>query len=106
MTQDNPAIYPNVPLDSGHRLDLLTFAKYAGGIAGRPQGQDWADWNTPASRGWVAQGVGQDDAGGIAPWDGSEENNRRETPVGHEVLDDPSSERVPDNHGRNAGEAS
>ena len=55
VTQDNPALYPNVPLSSGHRLDLLTYTKYAGAIPERPAGQDWSDWDTPASRAWTAQ---------------------------------------------------
>jgi hypothetical protein len=59
VTQDNPALYPNVPLSSGHRLDLLTFAKNAGAIPDRPASAAWADWDTIASRGWTAQIVWQ-----------------------------------------------
>jgi hypothetical protein len=55
VTQDNPTLYPNVPLGSGHRPDLLTYTKYAGAIPDRPSGQAWADWNSPASRGWTAR---------------------------------------------------
>ena len=44
-----------MPLSSGHRLDLLTFIKYAGALPDHPQGQGWADWSSPASRGWTAQ---------------------------------------------------
>jgi len=55
VTQDDPTVYPNVPLGSGHRLDLLTFARNAGAIPDRPSGQAWADWDTTASRGWTAQ---------------------------------------------------
>ncbi len=55
VTQDDPRVYPNVPLSSGHRLDLLTFAKYAGALPDRPSGAAWADWATPASRGWTAR---------------------------------------------------
>ena len=55
VTRDDPTIYPNVPLASGHRLDLLTYTKYAGALPARPTGQDWADWDKPASRGWSAR---------------------------------------------------
>jgi hypothetical protein len=55
VTQDDPTLYPNVPLGSGHRLDLLTYTKYAGAIPDRPANQDWGDWATAASRGWTAQ---------------------------------------------------
>ncbi len=59
VTQDNPALYPNVPLSSGHRLDLLTFVQNAGAIPDRPASAVWADWDTSASRGWTAQIVWQ-----------------------------------------------
>jgi CSLREA domain-containing protein len=57
-TQDDPSIYPNVPADSGHRLDLITYVnntQATGGIPDRPADQDWTDWNTPASRGWFVE---------------------------------------------------
>jgi uncharacterized protein len=53
-TADNPAIYPNVTEESGHRLDLVTFVKYAGAVPDRPAGQRWADWTAPALRSWYA----------------------------------------------------
>lgn len=59
VTVDNPALYPNVPLSSGHRLDLLTFVQYAGAIPDRPSNQTWADWETSASRGWMARVIWQ-----------------------------------------------
>jgi hypothetical protein len=48
-----------VPADSGHRLDVLTFAQYAGVIPGTSGKSDpWNDPNTgyasQASRAWVA----------------------------------------------------
>lgn len=55
LTTDNAAIYPNVSLDSGHRLDLRTYVRNAGALPNRPTGQPWADWTAPASRGWFAQ---------------------------------------------------
>ena len=59
VTQDDPTLYPNVPLSSGHRLDLLTYTKYAGALPDRASGQAWDDWNQPASRGWTAQALWQ-----------------------------------------------
>ena len=53
--EDDGTLYPNVTAASGHRYDLLTFVKYAGAIPERPATQAWADWQTPASRGWTAQ---------------------------------------------------
>jgi uncharacterized repeat protein (TIGR02543 family) len=55
VTSDDPTIYPNVPLSSGNRLDLITFVRHAGAIPDRPVNQPWADWDTPASRGWFAR---------------------------------------------------
>ncbi len=39
VTVDDPTPYPNVPLASGHRLDLLTYTKYAGALPDRALGQ-------------------------------------------------------------------
>jgi hypothetical protein len=55
VTVDDPSLYPNVPLSSGNRLDLLTFVKYAGPLPDRPASAPWADWDTAASRGWTAR---------------------------------------------------
>jgi hypothetical protein len=55
VTTDNPAIYPNVPLSSGHRLDLLTYVQHAGALPNRPTNQPWADWADPSTRAWFAQ---------------------------------------------------
>jgi hypothetical protein len=56
-TSDDPAIYPNVPASSGHRLDLVTFVHNAGPIPDRPtaNGAPWTDWDGAASRGWFAR---------------------------------------------------
>lgn len=56
-TADDPTIYPNVPVASGHRLDLVTFVRNAGAVPDRPAtgGASWADWDGPASRGWFAR---------------------------------------------------
>ena len=53
-TTDDASIYPNVSVDSGHRLDLVTFVRYAGAIPNRPVNQNWADWTNSAPRGWYA----------------------------------------------------
>ncbi len=55
VTVDNPALYPNVTLASGHRLDLLTYVSNAGAIPDRPTASAWADWEAPATRAWFAQ---------------------------------------------------
>ncbi|MGN6698057.1 MAG: InlB B-repeat-containing protein [Thermomicrobiales bacterium] len=57
--QDDPNVYPGVPADSGHRLDVLTYAQYAGVIPGTTGKSDpWNDpntgWSAQASRSWVA----------------------------------------------------
>jgi len=56
-TVDDGTIYPNVPVSSGHRLDLLTFVHNAGAVPDRPTNGAaiWGDWDTPASRGWFAR---------------------------------------------------
>ena len=51
---DDTSVYPNVPADSGHRLDLVTFVRNAGAIPNRPTNRNWTDWNDAASRGWYA----------------------------------------------------
>ncbi len=53
---DDPAIYPNIPAASGHRLDLVTYVRNAGPIADRPSADraPWTDWDGPASRAWFA----------------------------------------------------
>ena len=46
---------PECPTRLADRLDLVTFAQNAGPIPGRPAAEPWADWDTPASRGWTAR---------------------------------------------------
>lgn len=53
-TADDPTIYPNVPVGSAHRLDLVTFVRNAGAIPDRPTDREWTDWVGGASRGWYA----------------------------------------------------
>jgi hypothetical protein len=54
VTDDEPALYPNVPRDSGHRLDVLTYYHNAGTIPGAAPDQPWMTWTEPATRGWFA----------------------------------------------------
>ncbi len=56
---DDTAPYPNLPNGTARaradRRAIATYVREAGAIPDRPVGQPWADWNTPASRGWYAQ---------------------------------------------------
>ena len=52
---DAPLIYPDVPISSGHRQDLVTYAHYAGTIRGTDGvTEDFAGWDQPATRAWFA----------------------------------------------------
>ncbi|MGN6755929.1 MAG: InlB B-repeat-containing protein [Thermomicrobiales bacterium] len=59
VTEDEPALYPNVPLASGHRFDLLTYYHNAGAIPGAAPEQPWLPWAEPATRGWFALALWQ-----------------------------------------------
>ncbi len=53
---DNPALYPNVPASSGHRIDIATFVFYSGALPDAPDtAASWAAWTDPATRGWFAR---------------------------------------------------
>ena len=56
---DDTDPYPNLPRGGAReetdRRMVATYVREAGTIPDRPVGQPWADWNTPASRGWYAQ---------------------------------------------------
>jgi len=57
---DNPGVYPNVPVTSGHRADLATYATYVGLVPGTSAAsQGWGDWDQPATRGWFAEALWQ-----------------------------------------------
>ena len=58
-TADDPTLYPNVPVSSGHRLDLITYHRNAGAVPGTVATQPWAGWNAPATRGWFAEALWQ-----------------------------------------------
>jgi hypothetical protein len=51
---DDPALYPNVPANSGHRADLATYAYYAGTVPGTQPAAGWGGWAQPSTRGWFA----------------------------------------------------
>jgi uncharacterized repeat protein (TIGR02543 family) len=56
---NNPGLYPNVPLDSGHRQDLATYVHYAGALPATAPGQPWAGWDQPSTRVWFAMALWQ-----------------------------------------------
>lgn len=64
---DDPAIYPNVPASTGHRLDLVTFVQHVGALPDYPVNAYWASWNDPATRGWFARVLWQAFAGVLGP---------------------------------------
>ncbi|HEY8601515.1 MAG TPA: S-layer homology domain-containing protein [Thermomicrobiales bacterium] len=55
--QPDNGFYPNVPGDSGHRVDIATYLHYVGGAlpgADSPA-QPWDGYASPAPRGWFAE---------------------------------------------------
>ena len=58
-TVDNPGLYPNITIESGHRWDVLTYYKYAGAIPGTDPTATWGNWSQPSTRGWFAQALWQ-----------------------------------------------
>ncbi len=56
---DNPALYPEVPVGSGHRGDIATYVHYAGALPGFPQGQPLVGWDGAGNRAWFAQALWQ-----------------------------------------------
>src|SRR3712207_1082947 len=53
-TADDPGLYPNITVASGHRWDVLTYYKHAGTVPGAAPAATWAAWASPATRGWFA----------------------------------------------------
>jgi hypothetical protein len=53
-TADDPALYPNITVASGHRMDVLTYYRNAGALPGTDPAADWASWDSPATRAWFA----------------------------------------------------
>jgi len=58
-TVENPTIYPNVPRDSGHRLDVITYVRYAGPLPGQPASGTFRNYDQPALRGFYAAALWQ-----------------------------------------------
>lgn len=57
-TTDDSAIYPNVPMSSGHRFDLITYAANVGPLPGTSAVMDqFPQWDQDASRGWFAEAL-------------------------------------------------
>lgn len=55
---DDPARYPELPGDSGHRDDLATYIHYAGAPV-ETTANGWPDWQTQATRQWFAEALWQ-----------------------------------------------
>lgn len=58
-TVDDPAIYPNIPADSDHRLDLVTYVQNAGALPDTTATGAWPSAEAPATRGWFARTIWQ-----------------------------------------------
>ncbi len=57
---DDPALYPNIPAASGHRQDLVTYARYTGPVSDTTDPrQPWLEWDAAAPRGWCARALWQ-----------------------------------------------
>ena len=56
----NMSQYPNVPWESGHRLDIATYVKYAGTIPDTASATAaWSNYAAPATRAFSAEVVYQ-----------------------------------------------
>lgn len=55
---DDPSLYPEVPVTSGHRADITTYVAYTGGLPDRPTTGAF-DWDSPSSRAWFARSLWQ-----------------------------------------------
>jgi hypothetical protein len=51
---DNPAIYPNILVGTGHRIDISTYYFYAGAVPGTNAANPWPQWDQPATRAYFA----------------------------------------------------
>ena len=58
-TTDQPGLFPNVTVASGHRWDLLTYYAYVGAPPDSAPTAAWASWQAPATRGWFARTLHQ-----------------------------------------------
>lgn len=58
MQEDNGGYYPNVPSESGHRQDIVTYVHYAGALPGTSQlNGPFPNWNQPSTREWFAEAL-------------------------------------------------
>ena len=56
LQPDDPALYPNIPVDSGHRQDIATYVHYAGALPGTDTTSTaWIAWDQPSTRAWFAE---------------------------------------------------
>jgi hypothetical protein len=56
---DDGTLYPNIPADSGHRLDVLTYYLNTDAIPGTSPTANWDNWDQPATRAWFALALWQ-----------------------------------------------
>jgi len=54
---DDGALFPGVPVSSGHRGDLSTYVHYAALPPDTAANTAWAGWDRPASRAWCARAL-------------------------------------------------
>jgi len=55
---DDPRLFVDVPVASGHRTDLVTYFHYVGALPGLAPGATWPGsdgWEGPATRAWFAE---------------------------------------------------
>ena len=56
---DDAALFPSIPASSGHRVDFATYVHYVGPPPDSDRAGAWADWESPATRGWFARALWQ-----------------------------------------------
>jgi hypothetical protein len=59
VTVDDPSLYPNISIATGHRFDVLTYYQYADAIPGTNPDANWDTWDQPATRAWFALALWQ-----------------------------------------------
>ena len=52
---DNPALFPDVPASSGHRIDIATYYHYIGSIPEVGSTSQFAAWSQPSNRAWFSE---------------------------------------------------
>lgn len=56
---DDPTLYPNITVVSGHRMDILTYYHNAGPLPDTTANGAWLTWDAPSTRQWFAQALWQ-----------------------------------------------